>query len=84
MLFRQTKTRKYRYTPRFYKEEGEDESKHEPRIKFRRNIASRKKKRSYVGLLLLLILIIFLMQYLNKEKIIDPEDVKFDDIETVK
>ncbi len=83
MLYRQPKTRKYNYTPRFYKEEETGGVKHH-RIQFRKNIYSRKRKRSYLGFILLLLLALIVMKVLNKTHIANPKDVDFDKIEIVR
>jgi len=82
MLYRQPKTRKYSYRPRFYKEEEEGGAK-QHRIQFRKNVYSRKKKRSYLGFILLLVLALIVMKVLNKTHIV-PKDVEFDDMEIVR
>ena len=85
MLYRQPKTRKYSYRPRFYKEEEEGGGgAKQHRIQFRKNVYSRKKKRSYLGFILLLVLALIVMKVLNKTHIVNPKDVDFDDIEIVR
>ena len=81
---RRQKVRKYQYTPRFYKEEKDEEAQRANRFQFSRNKYSRKKKRSYIFFVLLLILVLILLNILNRRQVVDPEDVKFDDVETVK
>ncbi len=83
MLYRQPKTRKYSYRPRFYKEEEEGGGAKQHRIQFRKNVYSRKKKRSYLGFILLLVLALIVMKVLNKTHIV-PKDVEFDDMEIVR
>ena len=80
MLYRQPKTRKYNYTPRFFKEEEAGGVK-QHRMQFRKNVYSRKKKRSYIGFILLLVLALIVIKVLNKTHIVNPKDVDFNDIE---
>ena len=84
MLFRQPKTRRFHYYPLFYREERHTEEPGERRIHFRRSYRLRKKRKSYIGLILLLILVIFFLEYLNRYRVEQPKQIELKNLEIVK
>lgn len=64
MLMKRIKPRKFDYTPRYFKEE-KDENDDGRRIRFGRMGGERKKKPSMLKLVLIVIVVLVLIYYLN-------------------
>lgn len=85
MFMKQPQIRQFKYTPRFYKPESEEEED-QPRIKFRRLITRRPvPRRSFWGMLIVIILLILLFHYLKAYIKPDKQEFQFEDlkIETI-
>ena len=80
MFFKNSKTREFKYNPRFYKPTSEDDE-NEKRIKFRKLRRARSvPRRSMVAKIIIIIVLLFLIRYLFKTAFEDEKNAPIEQL----